>query len=647
MSQRWETLIKGALVFDGHGGAPCRRDVAVFEGRVAEVGPNLDETRAAHCVHGDGLWLMPGLLDIHTHFDLEVELKPGLPESVRHGTTTVVMSNCSLGLAFGNQRTRDQDPIVDCFARVENMPKHVLRKAADLATWRSSADYLTHLDGLALGPNVVPMLPHSMLRIEVMGLKDSASRTATRDELEKMEGLVEKAMAEGYAGFSTDALPFHYLSNDPNRKRKIPTQYGSFNELRRLTNVVRRFGRVWQATPPKDSPLEVLRTFLLTSGRLFKRPLKLTAVAALDVATNGGLAKLGLFLTRILNSRLLNGRFRLQALAAPFKVFSEGPLTPLAEEIPELRALNEPDLEDREARQAIMRDPAWRRDFKRMWAVGKSGFNLARIKRWLNREDMAFSRNLDEMVVHRCPVPDWSNEDLGVVYERLKRWQATQQGARSPEEARVFEAAPKPIGSDGDFFLFLLETFDTDLYWWTITANRDPATLKRLLTDEQILPGFNDSGAHLTNMAFYDTNLRGLRVVAEDGIDAVARHVRRLTHEPAEFFDLDVGLIEPGKQADLVLIDPEALRGYDGDANVVEVYRDDFEHVQLVNRSDGVVAGVWIRGHRVWDGRQFDEALGTVPLGRCLTAKSAGRAVPPPTKRSGPGRNESLEIEHA
>ncbi|MEO1336833.1 MAG: amidohydrolase family protein, partial [Myxococcota bacterium] len=521
----------------------------------------------------------------------------------------------------------EQDPIVDCFARVENMPKHVLRKAADKATWRTSGEYLQHFEDLALGPNVVPLIPQSMLRIEAMGLKNAVSRAPTKQELGRMEQLVEQAMKEGYVGLSTDALPFHYLSNDPNRQKKIPAQHGSFSELRRLTNIVRKFGRVWQATPPKDSPLDVIRTFILTSGRLFGRPLKLTAVAALDVATNRGLAQLGLFLTRILNSKLLKGHFRLQALAAPFKVYAEGPLTPLAEEIPELRRLNEPDLEDRASRQAIMQDPVWRKAFKRMWGIGKRGFGLARIKRWLKREDLALSRDLDEMFVHRCPVTQWEQESLGDVYRRFLQWRANGQGARSDAERETFEAAPTQIDDDGDFFLFLLERFDTDLYWWTVTANRDPRVLKRLLTDAQILPGFNDSGAHLTNMAFYDTNLRGLRLVADDGMASVARHVRRLSAEPAEFFDLDVGRIETGWQADLVLIDPQALRTYDGEAHVTEVYREDFQHVQLVNRSDGVVPGVWIRGQRVWDGKAFHPSLGTERLGRCLTATKTSVAL--------------------
>ena len=95
---------------------------------------------------------MPGLLDIHTHLDLEVELAPGLPESVRHGTTTVVVGNCSLGTAFGAQRRNGDDPILDCFTRVENMPKPVLRKVVDRIDWHTTGELLFSTSTVAARP---------------------------------------------------------------------------------------------------------------------------------------------------------------------------------------------------------------------------------------------------------------------------------------------------------------------------------------------------------------------------------------------------------------------------------------------------------------------------------------------------------------
>ncbi len=218
---RWDTLIRNALVFDGTGVAPTREDLAILNGRIAARGAELPAEQAEVVIDADGRWLMPGLLDIHTHFDLEVELAPGLPEAVRHGTTTVVFGNCSLGLAFGSQRRNGEDPIVDCFARVENIPKSVLTRVVDQVRWSDSAGYLSHFDALPLGPNVVPLLPHSMLRAEVMGLRESVTRYPTEAELARMESLIERAMHEGYPGFSTDALPFHYTPLTPQTEKSV------------------------------------------------------------------------------------------------------------------------------------------------------------------------------------------------------------------------------------------------------------------------------------------------------------------------------------------------------------------------------------------------------------------------------------------
>ncbi|MGB5702413.1 MAG: amidohydrolase family protein, partial [Polyangiales bacterium] len=413
----YDTLIKNALVFDGCGGAPAECDVAIENGKIAAVGDQLDASQADEVVDAAGRWLTPGLWDIHTHLDLEVELDPGLSEVVRHGTTTAVVANCSIGVPFGRQNDDGHDPVVSCFARVENIPKSVLQRVADRITWDNPKDYLAHFAQMPLGANVVPMIPHSMLRIEAMGLERAIGGGATEDDLQKMESILEQAMTDGYLGFSTDMLPFHYLSNDPHREKRIPANHASFGEVKRLTNVVRRHGRVWQATPEKDKPHNVIRWFMLSSGRFFGKPLKVTAVAALDVVTNRSLAKLGVAMTRIINSPLVNGKFRLQALAAPFRVYADGMITPLAEEQPVLRELNAIDLVDKDARMALLHDPAYCKRFRKMWYHDKKGVSVARFKRSLSIMDDSFSRDLRDMVMTERPVAVWKGETLQEVYD--------------------------------------------------------------------------------------------------------------------------------------------------------------------------------------------------------------------------------------
>ena len=106
-------LIRNATVFDGTGAPPRVEDVLVRDGLIAARGSGLPASDGARVIDAGRQWLMPGLLDIHTHLDLEVELAPGLPESVRHGTTTVVVGNCSLGTAFGAPRAHGDWPNFD------------------------------------------------------------------------------------------------------------------------------------------------------------------------------------------------------------------------------------------------------------------------------------------------------------------------------------------------------------------------------------------------------------------------------------------------------------------------------------------------------------------------------------------------------
>lgn len=613
-----DTLIKNAKVFN-NGEQPVVEDVAITDGRIVCRGQALNDSLASTIIDADGQWLMPGLFDIHTHYDLELEVAPGLPESTRHGTTSVVIANCSLGLAFGNQRDDTFDPIVACYARVENMPKSVLTNCADNVTWNTPKDYLNHLDELNLGPNVAVLLPHSMLRIESMGFENSISRDPTQTELHHMKTILRASLNEGYAGFSTDALPFHYLAQQPHCDKTIPTQFAKYDELKELAQVVREQGATWQATPPKDSVLGTLKTFLLTSGRLHGKPLKTTVVAALDVANNWKLARLGKILARLLNSPLIKGDFHMQALGAPFKIWSDGAITPIAEEIPELRQLNETDLEDRAGRLKILNDATYVKSFRAMWMKGKQGWSIARLKRKLDLEDFAFNRNLSDMTVDLCPHKNWQGLSFQDVLDRvLAIKNGTHTTGVTHAERALVQTDFSMVTDEADFMLQMLRSFDTTLSWSTVTANRDMQTVRDLLMNPLLLPGFNDSGAHLTNMAFYDVNLRSLKLAASGGDADVSYMVKRLTKDAADVFGIEGGSIYEGDIADLILIDPEKLAAYNGEEHVKRIHREEFQTEQLVNRSDGVVNLVMIGGHTAWENNTFSQHLGKTPMGRLL-----------------------------
>ena len=427
------------------------------------------QERAEHVVDATGRWLLPGLLDIHTHLDLEVELAPGLPESVRHGTTTVVVGNCSLGTAFGAQRRNGDDPILDCFTRVENMPKSVLRKVVDRIDWHGTREYFEHLDKLPLGPNIVPLLPHSMLRIEAMGSTDAAvTREPTAAERDRMRALLADAMAQGYAGLSTDSIPFHYLANDPHKSERIPAQHASWSELKELLDVVRESDRVWQCTPDAANRAKTFLRFFLTSGRLFGKPLKTSALTAVDLTHERQTYKLFPLIAGVLNSRLVQGRFHFQVLATPFRMFAEGALCPIFEEFESSRRLMALDIEDATGRREAMATEEFGRVFVREWhdAGAVSTFN----------------RDLEALTIERAPVAEWCGETFGSLYRRLREFQSGVAGAaRSEAERTAFAEFPQPITRDAELLLHLFRRYDRDLRWWFTVANDRPEILRDML----------------------------------------------------------------------------------------------------------------------------------------------------------------------
>ena len=616
----WDTLIRNALVFDGTGTAPQQLDIAIQGGRIVARGSELPQSQAAKIIDGEGKWLLPGLLDIHTHLDLEVDLDPGLPEVVRHGTTTVLVGNCSLGTSFGQQIEGEQNPIVDCFTRVENIPKSVLRKCVEAVTWDNSGDYLDHFADIPLGPNVGAFIPHSMLRVEAMGLADSISRDPTEAELVKMEKLLEQAMAQGYLGMSTDGLPFHYLANEPHTDQRIPTQFASFGEMKRLLKVVRNYNRVWQTTPILENRAKAFLYFLLTSGRLFGKTLKTSALSVMEFVLAPRVHRAFLGFAALANSRLLRGNIHFQALGTNFRVWSDGIVSPLYEELDSTCQLIAKEYDDVEGRLALLNDPEFIARFRQDWHYGRRGRNLAHLKSKLGAPDKLVVRDLHRMVFDGAPVADWEGESLQAVLDRLMRYQrGASAEARSEAEREAFDRFP-PVADDADFMLHMMRAYDKGFRYWIDVGNAGNRATLDLLLHKNTMPGFNDSGAHITNMAFFDANLMSLKLAQRQSLQTVSTMVKRLTRDPAEFFGLDVGSLDIGAQADIVLLDPLALQAWDSNDTRQLHYRELFEHNQMINRSDGVVTCVLINGETVWRDGEVTEMLGRQPLGRALRA---------------------------
>src|SRR3984893_3441346 len=132
----YDVIIRDGLWFDGTGSAPQIRTLGIPDGVVSDVSATpLDETGCPEIIDAKGKWVIPGFIDVHTHYDAEVLLDPGLRESVRHGVTTVVLGNCGLSTVY-----TDPDAAADLFSRVEAVPREYVFGALDAnQTWSTAA----------------------------------------------------------------------------------------------------------------------------------------------------------------------------------------------------------------------------------------------------------------------------------------------------------------------------------------------------------------------------------------------------------------------------------------------------------------------------------------------------------------------------
>src|ERR1700742_2384371 len=244
----YDVILRKGRGFDGTGAAPQVRTLGIQDGIVRKVTREpLDETGCPDVIDAAGKWIMPGFIDVHTHYDAEVLLDPGLRESVRHGVTTVLLGNCSLSTVYAS--TEDA---ADLLSRVEAVPrKFVLGALESNRTWTTAAEYVAAIDALPLGPNVGSLLGHSDLRSTVLGLERATDTTVkpTDAELEKMAALLDDALEAGMLGMSGMDAAIDKLDGDRFRSRALPSTFATWRERRKLIKVLRKRGRILQSAP--------------------------------------------------------------------------------------------------------------------------------------------------------------------------------------------------------------------------------------------------------------------------------------------------------------------------------------------------------------------------------------------------------------
>lgn len=584
----FDLIIANGRYFDGTGGPSLRRHIGVKDGRVAAVSADpLTASPSTQIIDAAGQWVMPGFVDIHTHYDAELLAAPGLSESVRHGVTTVMIGSCSLGTVYSSP-----EDAADMFSRVEALPRDIVLSLLETnKSWETPEEYIKALESNPIGPNVASLLGHSDIRAAVMGLGRSteADVEPTESEYKQMEAMLEEALDAGFVGISEQRNPWDRLDGDRYRSRTLPSTYAKWKEYRRLHKIVRRRRKVVQSIPNLTQPFDIV-PYLLSSIRWGKgRELKVSFLTAADPKSNRFTSKVFHPLARFANV-LGQGNFRWQHVPSPFKVYADGVDLVVFEEFGAgAEALH---LQDYGERYELIGSAEYRKRFRD---------DLE--NKWSPR---VWNRRLDE--VHIVDAPDPS-----IIGKTVVEVAATR--------------TTDPIST----FLDLLIEHGQKLRWWSVISNDRPAVHDKLSSLPDVQIGFADSGAHLRNMAFYNFGLYFLYRVHTRGFMTMERAVHRVTGELADWFGLDAGHIRVGDRADIVVVNPGGLNETVTQHHEAPVQEyGDLQRV--VNRNPDAVTAVFIAGNQVIAGGEPTQILGRQRTGRFLRAGEFPGQVDPETQ---------------
>jgi N-acyl-D-aspartate/D-glutamate deacylase len=583
----YDTIIRNGRWFDGTGAPSAVRNLGIRGGHIVAITPHdLDETDCPQVIDATGKWVLPGMLDIHTHYDVEVLNGPSLSESLRHGVTTVMLGSCSLSTVHV-----DAVDAGDIFGRVEAIPReHVIGAVDEHKTWTNCEEYIQALEARPLGPNLAAFIGHSDMRAATMGLDRATQKTQrpTKSEQAQMERMLKEALEAGFVGMSSQQLLFDKLDGDVCRSRTLPSTYAKPRELRRLKSLLRRAGRILQSGPDIQNPLN-LGSQIAQSLGVFRNPLKTSLLSAADVKANPYAILMMGPVARLINR--LGGNFRWQHLPVPFEVYADGIDLVIFEEFGAGAAALH--LRDEMERNELIRDEAYRREFRKQY---ESKFGVR-----------VWHRDFFDAEIVDCPDASVIGKSFGQIGQ--------DRGGLHPVDA----------------FLDLVLEHGRALRWRTTISNHRPEVLKKLAREPGIQMGFSDAGAHLRNMAFYNMGLRLLRHVrdaekAGKPFMTIEQAVHRLTGELADWYRLDAGHLRIGDRADVVIVDPAGL-----DSSLDTYAEDSVDQYgglsRMVNRNDDTVNAVFVGGRAVFFDGKATDVVGKQRTGRFLRAAHKAPAL--------------------
>lgn len=499
----YDLVIRNGMVVDGTGFSRYRADVAVRDGTIVEIG-RIRGAAVAATIDADGLYVAPGVIDLHTHYDAQPFWDKLCTSSVWHGVTTVLTGNC--GLTLAPLRPEHREEMLVTFCCVEDLPVSSLSSVLRWS-WETFGEYMDAID-TGLGVNMMPLVGHNPLRLSAMG-KGAWERAATAEEIATMQDLLRAALEAGAWGWSTTVSPTHAGP----KGEPVPTRLAANDERVALGRTLGEFNRgVIEILPPGAAqPTEADQRHLLEVARASGRPV---FFLTFDAAPRGYVetaAREGAQLYALLRAIPFNPRFTLKKTTffSSLDVWDVVMAKPFEER---LAVLASPE------KRPELREAALKRQRRRPGVPG-------RLVPWAS------------IVVNKVAL-------------------AKHRALEGHGLAELAERQGKHV-ADVMLDLAVEERLETEFQLRTRPPEGD-VELAEFVKTGHALPSQSDAGAHLnTNFCTAGESSYVLGDwVRERRLLTLEDAIRRFTFQPASIMGLrDRGLVREGMKADLMVFD--------------------------------------------------------------------------------------------
>ncbi|MBJ7306622.1 MAG: amidohydrolase family protein [Acidimicrobiia bacterium] len=511
----YDEIIKGGTVIDGTGTPGRLADIAIRDGKIVTIGKV--DGDATIVTDATGRMVMPGVVDVHTHYDAQLLWDPGASPSANHGVTTIIAGNCGFTLAPLRPTAAEAEYLQEMMSRVEGMPLPALRTID--WNWETFEQYLNQFEN-RISVNAGWMAGHCAIRRYVMG-PESVGGEATPEQIEAMVAELRKAIEVGALGWSFTTSGSHSDGDG----QPVPSRWASTEEMLAMaTEVGKHEGTSLEGIVPgcldrfADDEIELLATLSAAAKRVMN-----WNVLTIDSREPD---RVGRQVEAFDRAKEIGGR--VVALTMPVLVPMNMNFATFCGIwlLPEWENTLRCDIPERIAR---LQDPA-------------------------TRATLLTASKSEEAGIYRR-LADWEDYVIGDTF--------------APENAGLSNRTVGEIAAERgtepfDTLLDIVIADELQTILWPAPKDKDPESWRMRVeawNDERVMIGGSDAGAHLDRMcgATFPTRFLGDMLNGRKLIP-IERAVQLITQTPAQLFGLvDRGTLVEGSNADIVVFDPETI----------------------------------------------------------------------------------------